>query len=396
VAVEPEAFSFLSAPPWPRLLARLGGGWAALSTVDRILLTVAVTWLPPALLSIVEGHFAGPGLSFSRDAAIYVRFLWVLPLLLAGGPLLDRQLSQELRGWRLSGILRAEDIPRFDGLLRRLGGVLTSWSFRAVLSVLAFGLSWIEMRSKVRMAHLAHGAGPAWITSAPGSGVGGLTWAALWYAVVSGPTLYFQILVWLLRFLFWGAILVQLARLRPRTLMAHPDRVAGLGGIARVHEYLAILLLAFSSVEAAGLVNLIVHFGVSPGWAHRQALASAVVALVVFLGPLLVFTPMLLETRLRGLSLYGNVAARHAASLERWMKQACDARAGDDHLEHPVVQQHAHMADSYAVVFETRPVLVGRRLLVLFVIAAFVPTVAVAVMQVPVTQLLERARILFV
>src|SRR5215471_13083189 len=48
----------------------------------RLIVIILFTWLPLAVLSALNGHFIGPGLSFLRDAGVHTKFLAALPALI--------------------------------------------------------------------------------------------------------------------------------------------------------------------------------------------------------------------------------------------------------------------------------------------------------------------------
>jgi hypothetical protein len=370
-----------------RAAARAGRPLPVVPTSVRVLGFAVATWLVPALLAAVEGHLRGPGWAFSRDLAPLVRFLWVGPLLIALEPLVDGGVRAEVTGWPAQSIIPDSRREAFDHTLARIERLARSFGLLVLTLVVAYGLSWLEIRAKRTLeSHWIFGSG------APGA----LTWAGWWYGLVSAPLLYLAVLRWLWRYGAWTALLVRLAFLPPHALGVHPDRIGGLSSIARVHNLFAGLLLALSSLAAVGLANQLWHGQLELARARTTAVAFIVVSVVVFVAPLLVFSPVLLAVRRRAAGLYGEVAARHSQDFEglSLAMVRTDAVTGD-RIPDNILENQANLATSFDAVREMSLSLVTRKNLVVFVLAAGVPMALAALAQVPMRDLLANLKNLF-
>jgi hypothetical protein len=365
--------------------ARLGRRIPELRTSSRILTFAGLTFVPPALLAAFEGTLWGRGLVLSRDVAVLVRFLWVGPLLIALEALIGRELGASVARWRQEGLVPPDRRPAFDRTLIRLQRLQHSpWA--AVLTLVAAGaLAWLELQNRASTATRL------WMfdRGPPAS----LSLAGWWYAVLSVPLLYLHLLRWLWRLGLWNLLLIRLARLPPRVLGMHPDRRGGLEGVARAHNLFAGLLFAFSSLAAAALANQMLHGGMSLAAARGPALVFVVAALIVFLAPLGLFTPLLLELRRRSIALYGEMAARHTADFEAVTRRIL--AGGPDNPERVpdnLLENQANFSQSFDSLREMRSSLLALDSIKLFGLAAVLPFLLAALAKVPASELLDKLR----
>ena len=127
--------------------------------------------------------------------------------------------------------------------------------------------------------------------------------------------------------------------------------------------------------------------------------AFVVVAVLLFLGPLLVFTPVLTRARFLGLLTYGDLAEDYVRAFDRkWLKQALRAepdgdrvqKSGEALLGSSDVQSLADIGGSYERVAEMKTTLITPRLMVLLVLSALLPMLPPLSAVIPVVQILEK------
>jgi hypothetical protein len=80
----------------------------------RILFFALITWLPLAVLSLIEGNPSGIKLTFWHDIEAHVRFLIAVPVLIAAELIVQLRMRITIRRFIERGIIRAADIPRFN------------------------------------------------------------------------------------------------------------------------------------------------------------------------------------------------------------------------------------------------------------------------------------------
>lgn len=358
------------------------------STRGRIALLIGATFLVPALLALLGGRLGGPGWTFGHDVAVTVRFLWVLPLLIALEPAVNREVHLAVVDWAHNGLVPPERRPAF---LRTTGHLqrLARSSLVGVATLVAAGaLSYLETRTK-----LAHSGAHNWMFHPDGAGR--LNAAGWWYALVSVPLLYAQLLRWLWRFGLWAALLARLALLPPRLLGLHPDRIGGLDRVQRVHNLFAGLLLGLASLAAAGLANQLLHGGLTVAGARMPAITFLVIALIVFLGPLAFFSPALLMARRRASALYGDVSDRHSADFEALScRIATTNPVSGGRIPDAILENQSNLATSFDVLRAMHMSLVNLENLKLFGLAAATPLALAFLARLPLADVVKMLQVL--
>ena len=116
-------FSLFEGDLVSRLFARLGmGSYRAADLVKRSLLLIGLTWVPLALLAILDKvHWIQPpGQNFFLDFAAYGQFLLGLPLFLVAERIIDKQSRDAARSFVTTGVIRSEDVPLILRLNRQV------------------------------------------------------------------------------------------------------------------------------------------------------------------------------------------------------------------------------------------------------------------------------------
>jgi hypothetical protein len=351
----------------------------------RALLFAAVTWVPLAVLTIIEGRFRGTGWVFSRDLAVYARLLLAGPMLVAIEPWAERQLSSTIATWRTSELIPPGQQAAFDRFLEKMTVWRTSYRPEIVLAFLAYALTEVGVAAKA-----SHGDQP-WLLG--GSAPGPLSWAGWWWAVVAGPLFVHVCLRWLWRFGVWTATLFRLATLPVRLFGAHADCMGGLLGVVKHHHLFASVPLALAMVATGAAANLIFHRGATLGSLRHAEIFFVILQLAIFMGPLFVFVPGLIAARRTAAARYGAVAAHHAAHLEEQIEAALavDQRTrpllGDQLLEN-----EANLARSFDDVLKMSAFPVTRSSLLMFAAAAVGPLLLLELTAVPARDLLFRLK----
>jgi hypothetical protein len=384
MAESEAAVGFLGPGLVRRLVDRSRLSLPKLRPGQRALLFAAITWLPMAILTIAEGSFVGSGWVLSRDVAAYLRFLLVGPLLAAIGPTIDRKLAGAVRGWGDTVLVPPERQADFQRFLDRLEALRRSPWPAFGLTVVAYALPFLALTTRI-------GGDQRWLFTGERSGA--LAPSGWWLVLVSLPLFFRTLLAWAWRFGLWAATLLRMATLPLRVMGTHPDGVGGLEPLTRAHNLLLPLPASIAAGTAGGLANDILHRGIALATLRPSEIFLVVILGVVYLGPLLAFTPLLLAGRRRSSVRYGAVAGHHAALLERETRKALDTTppkrgllAGD------LLEDDANLAQSYASVTNMRISLVYRANLLLFAMATVGPLLPLELTEVPAMELLQRLR----
>jgi len=373
---EIATFSLLGGP-LHRLGCRLGLVRDGTHTIRIGLALGGALWAVLVALALIEGN-GGRVFSLAVVAG-HVRLLAVIPLFFLCESWLDPQAGKFVAMIARSEVVPATALPALRAAIACTRRWKDSWLPEAVC-LLTVTL-WSMYGSFMPMAGVTAAYDPSRFTS-------GVTMAARWYWVVCLPLFRFLILRWIVRIGLWAYFLWRVARLKLHLVPTHPDAVGGLGFLEVVHTQFLPLALAISAVQAGSFAEDL-SSGTMSFEAIYPALALILIAdVVLFLGPLLVFTPPLVVCRIDGLRDYMELAARYVNGFDRkWVR--AEAPPEESLLGTSDLQSLADLSNSVNVVRGMRWIPVSSRLLTEFAIAALLPLLPLLLLRYPVVELVE-------
>ena len=339
-------FSIVSGGPFYNLIARLRlvekGSQHA---VRRAVFFVLITWVPLLILSMLQGVAIGSTVKipFLYDFAASVRFLIAGPLLILAEIVIDPRLRVIVNHFISSGLVKKEDLPGFESAVKEVSKLRDFAPVEVVLLaiIIIYSLSGLRVES-------VSGDISTWHSLTSGSDQR-LTFAGWWFIVVSQPLFQFLILRWLWKLCIWARFLWRISRLNLNLIPTHPDMAGGLGFLGSGQAQFGIIVLSLSIILTAAIGGKIVFGGETLSSYKVIIIAYIVLQLVIFLGPLLVFSPLLLRAKRRGLLEYGVLAMEYTRSFDnKWIRGK--APDGETLLGSSDIQSLADLANSYQVV----------------------------------------------
>jgi hypothetical protein len=304
--------------PYAAAQARLGLGAPGDSIGGRRMTVAALVAMAPlVVLATAQGVFAGSKVPepLLYDFGAIARYLIALPALLAAeGSYLPR-MARVVRHLVESDIVAEESRPAYQALVKstsRLVGsrganiLLLTWSY--AVTVATSGLSYPSTE-------------PSWVhlTTASAS----LTAAGWWRLLVSQPLfqLVLSTLVW--RVIVWTRFLWRVSHLRLQLVASHPDHRGGLGFIPGSTRAFPTVGLAIGSVFAGRAAQLVMFSQRPLLEIEYGALGAVGACLLLAVGPMFVFSPLLSSLRIEGLYRYGQLMQSVGIGFEeRWMTPA--------------------------------------------------------------------------
>ncbi len=369
--------------PLQRLAQRLFARWGASHSLGtRILGFLAITWIPLIALAALEGRAVGasPQESLLLDFGTYARFFVGVPLLLAA----EQVVGPRLRGAGLQfvqgGFVRQEDYPAFDQAIARSARWRESlWAEVVILSVAVTG-AWLFTPETLTGEVIASWRSP--------NALGGVSLTALWYRMIAVPILQFFWYRWLWRLLIWAGFLWSVSRLDLNLVGTHADQAGGLGFLGTAHTSLGIFALALSSVLSAEAAFLVVfHNANIDTFVVPFAILVAFVELV-FLGPLLVFAPILIRTRLAWLREYSLLVTRYNRAFhEKWTLEA--SAADESLLGSADIQSLADLGSSFDFLRGMKVVPFSLRAVLQLALITALPCLPLLLLVVPIDTILD-------
>jgi hypothetical protein len=200
--------------------------------------------------------------------------------------------------------------------------------------------------------------------------------------------LQFLYLRWLWRLFLWFQFLTRVRKLDLQLFPPHPDQAAGLGFVGEGQRFFGILLFAFSTASAGVLAREIVY-GKIPLTYFAPAIATYVVAaLIIIVGPLVVFTAILLKTKRIGLHQYGTLATTYTSLFhKKWIwhqNPENDALLGTGDI-----QSLADLGNSYSFVQKMTPLPVDIRTVLHLIVACLLPLSPLLLTVMPLESILK-------
>lgn len=182
-------------------------------------------------------------------------------------------------------------------------------------------------------------------------------------------------------------MLYRISRLPLLLTPLHPDRSGGLGFLAIYPSIFRGFVFALSCVVASAFVKELGLAEHSPETVWFSLAGWLTLILLLFLGPLRVFTAPLSALRERALLEYGRLASQHHRAFHR--KWLGEGRSGADLLGGPDPSSAADLNSSVQAVRELRVVPIDGPAVVLLVVVAGVPMLAVVATQIPLADLVK-------
>jgi hypothetical protein len=347
----------------------------------RALLAALITWLPLFVLAVMQsrafGHVAVP---FARDFSTYTRFLLAIPLLILAENILGPRIAGAVAHFVSSGIVLEKDYRRFDHFIERALNARDSILAEVVCAALAYCSSYLAFR--LTAVHL-----DTWYASHP-NGETTLTWAGWWLEGFCAPFFQFLVLRWLWRIFLWFQFLARTRNLDLQLFPTHPDEAGGLGFVGEAQRFFGILLFAYSLAGVGVLANDIVYDKI-PLQSFVPAFGTyAVVILVIFAGPLVMFSGVLRRLKRHGLHQYGTLATAYTSSFhKKWVEGK-----NPDHealLGTADIQSLADLGNSFGIVEKMKPIPIDLVDLLHLVVASLLPMVPLLLTVMPLEDLLK-------
>jgi hypothetical protein len=367
------AFSLQGGPLY-QLGVRLGLVRSRHNTVRLGLAIGAVLWLVPALLALAHGEIL---FNFETLGA-HVRLLVAIPLMFMAESLVDPRMREFIDVAVRSRIVPGKATNLLESALARVDRWKDGWLPEAVCLALAIGLYWIAPQLELPGIDTT-------FRAVNGNGTGTAQAAGIWYSVVCLTALRFLMFRWLWRLLLWLYCLWLLSRLPLRLLPTHPDGAAGLGQLDLVLTHFSPLVLAISAVLSASFAVDIDRGAMAFDAIYPAAIAILLLDALIFIGPLLLFTPKLWACKVTGVSDYMMLAEKYSSGFEK--KWVHGEQSMENLLGNSDIQSLADLGTAVEVLHGMRIVPVSPRTLLSLAIVALLPLAPLVLFKIPLADL---------
>ena len=366
-AVEPDGpeFSLVLGGPLYQLMRRLRLTSETMGLVyRRIIVAVLVMWAPLMGLSALQGGLAGEGhgIPFIEDIGFQLRFLVVGPLLIIAEVIVHRRMRPIVGQFRGRNLVRPQQQARFEAVLDNAARWRNSVLAEVVLVAVVYAAGMLFTLRR----YLAMGGG-GWFALPEG----GLSLAGYWLVFVSLPLLQFLLLRWYFRLFIWARFLWCMSRLDLDLNATHPDKAGGVGFLGESLTAFVPIAAAQGVLFAGMMADRIFFAGAKLTDFKVEVLGGALLVLLVFVGPLLVWTPKLARVKRAGLRAYGALGQSYVRGFrEKWLSGAPQE---EELLGSGDIQSLADLGNSYASAEQMRLAPIQPASLIICLVAYLAP-----------------------
>ena len=383
---DPPDFSLVLGGPLYQLLRRTHLTDDALMLQRRRIVVISLlAWLPLLVLSALGGQLLGGGASvpFLMDVDVHVKFLVVIPLLIAAELVVHQRMRPLARTFLERHLIPGDARAALDAAIasayRLRNSVLVEVLLMVFVYVVGVTIIWRH--------YMALDAATWYAT--PTSEGSSLTLAGAWYGHVSLPIFQFLLCRWYFRLFIWTRLLWQVSRIRLNLVPTHPDRLGGLGFLAATANAFVPLLMAHGALLAGQLANQIFYMGATLTQFRLEILLLVIFMVFLVVGPLLVFSPQLALVKRTGLRDYGTLAQRYVRDFDaKWLRG--DAAGDEQFLGTGDIQSLADLGNSFEVVRSMRIVPVTKDAMFQLAVATVAPIVPLVLTLMPLEDLLKK------
>jgi hypothetical protein len=386
---EPVDFSLVRGGPMFQLLVRWRLATPAFDLLKRRIICMTLfAWLPLLLLSVVAGKaWSGGRLPFLYDLEMHARFLVALPLLIAAELLVHRRLRPVVGRFIEQNIITEAVLPRFKAIIASALKLRNSVVVELTLLVLVSVVGYYIWTKASGIAKIGTSTGTWYATANDGDTH--ISPAGYWYIFISRPLFQFILVRWYFRLFIWTRFLWQSSRLELNLIPTYPDRAAGLGFLGATSAVFEPLLMAHGALLAGLMANPILFAGAKLTDFKMEIIGGVLLLLLIVLGPLLVFSPRLMQAKRRGLRDYGTLVGAYVREFDlKWVRGG--ATADERLLGSGDIQSLADMGNSFQVIRDIRPVPFDKNTVIHLVVCLLIPVSPLVLTMIPLEELIRK------
>jgi hypothetical protein len=383
---DPTDFSLVLGGPLFQLLRRSHLSDDAMELVRlRVIVISLLAWLPLLVLSALEGQLLGgsAAVPFLLDVEVHIRFLVVVPLLIAAELVVHQRMRFVVRQFLERSLIPESALTRFNAAIasavRLRNSVLAEVLLIAFVYVVGVLIIWRQYTALATATWYA-------VPTVEGST---LSFAGVWYGYVSLPIYQFLLMRWYFRLFIWMRFLWQVSRIELSLIPTHPDHVGGLGFLSNTVFAFTPLAVAHGAVVAGWIANRIFYLGAALPDFKIEIAVLVVFLLGMVLGPLLVFAPQLAHAKRTGDREYGTLAERYVREFDaKWLRGG--APADEPLVGSGDIQSLADLGNSFEVVRTMRIAPITKEAIIQLVAATLAPVVPLALTMMSLEELLKK------
>jgi len=383
---EPRDFSLVLGGPLFQLFRKAHLTDDAMMLLRKRIVVISLfSWLPLMVLSAIEGQLWGgkAAVPFLLDVEVHVKFLVVIPLLIAAELVVHQRLLPLVKQFQDRRLIPDSAMARYDAAIESVFRLRNSVLAEVLLIAFVYGVGILIIWRQFTSLDAA-----TWYAT-PSAGGSKLSLAGMWYGYVSLPVFQFLMCRWYFRLFIWSRFLWKVSRIDLALVPMHPDRVGGLGFLSRTAYAFGLLLLAHGALVAGHIASRIFYLGAELPDFKVEITVVVVFLMCLVLGPLLVFSSQLARAKRTGNREYGILAQRYVREFDaKWLRGG--APADEPLIGSGDIQSLADLGNSLEVVRSMRIVPVTKDAVLQLLAATLAPVLPLTLTMMPLEELLKK------
>lgn len=381
-----DDFSLVSGGPLYNIFLKTHLSDSALELLPRRIIYLSLLcWLPLFILSIIDGHLynTNGSVSFISDVDIHVRFLIVIPLLLAAELFAHKRMRFYAKQFIERNLIPENEMHRFNKAVLSAFRLRNSITAEILLVIIVYVIGVLVIWRKYASLQTN-----TWYSTSSTEGSEFYP-AGLWYGYISLPLFQFLLIRWYYRLFIWIRFLVQTSRIHLRLVPMHPDRMGGLGFLtAAVYAFLPFVS-AHGALLAGQIANRIFYERFVLLDFKVEISVMILFLLFVMLSPLLVFSAKLENAKRTGKREFSALAMKYVRDFDaKWIRNS--SSSNEQLIGSSDIQSLADMANSYEVIKNMHFIPFSKEIVLQLVAAALVPMVPLALTMMPLGELMKK------
>jgi len=352
------------------------------SMMRKMIFFVVITWLPLLILNLMAGSFLGKvDIPFAYDFPIHVRFLLVLPMLLMAERIVDRRVKLVVNQFETAQLLHEEDRPQFERIKKITDRMVESAWAETIIMVLIIGnllFRWVTFDRTVS----------SWqFPNVDEGGNSSASIAAWWLLTVSMSIFQFLIIRWLWRWIIWFRLHLMISKINLNLSPTHPDKAGGIGFLGEPPAPFSMVTMSFGIVISAAIAGKVIFFDNKLESFYVIMGVFVLLCIVINIAPLLIYFKPLRITRIKGIFEYSALVQKH--HLEFKDKWFLSNKTSELLIGNPDISSMCDFTPVYESIEQMTPFPFDLKTMLATVAASLVPLLPLAVLVMPIADLLK-------
>lgn len=278
---------------------------------QRAFFFALIAWLPLCILILFSGgdSVLNNELDFFKNFETHIRFLFAVPFLIFIEKMVDSSFIDYIK--TSDDLIDIREQSRFDKLVTKIDN-LSNLYFPEILIL---GVIYFAVFMRWNDPSLFDSS-KDYLYSLDGT----FSAAGIYFLFVSLPIFQLLLFRWFWRWIIWVYSLVKISKFTFYIDAMNIDRMAGLTYLNLVPSMFSIIFLALAAVLAAGIGFDIINNDITLKSYYLDILFFVVGVPIVLYAPLLIFIPLLHQTKSKAIHKMGTLVARHNQEyVKKWL-----------------------------------------------------------------------------